>query len=130
MEVVDGPETALHAGSSMNRKEAAAALVSAFRSVGVGRHTVRTARDRFDTIRSRARNGSPQVIGHKSKDMTVVMSLAELFEIIQAAREKQSFGEALDAAGFNPVSTKEISVREGFPAEPLVRWKNKGTAND
>lgn len=62
--------------------------------------------------------------------MTVVMSLADLIEMIQAAGEKQSFGEALDAAGFHPVSTKEISARDGFPAEPLVRWKNKGTAND
>lgn len=121
--------TAIHAVSSMDRKEAATALVS-FRSVGVGRHAVRIARDRFDDILSQARKGTAQLIGHKSKDMTVVMSLAELVEMIQAAREKQSFGEALDAAGFNPVSTKEISVREGFPAEPLVRWKNKGRAND
>jgi hypothetical protein len=57
--------------------------------------------------------------------MTVVMSLAELVTIIQAAAEKQSFGEALDAAGFRPVSTKEISIREGFPAEPLVWRRSK-----
>lgn len=118
--------TAIHAVSSMDRQEAATALVAALRAAGVGRHAVRTARERFDTIRNQARNGTPQLIGHKAKDMTVVMSLYDLIEMTQAAAKKQSFGDALDAAGFRPVP---ISVREGFPAEPLVRsrFKRRGS---
>ncbi|WP_274629026.1 hypothetical protein [Arvimicrobium flavum] len=119
---------ALQTVGSTNRQEAATALVSALRAVGVGRHTVRAARNRFDNILSQAGHGTPQLIGHKSKDMIVVMSLYDLVEMFQAAAEKQSFGEALDAAGFQAVTGKEISVREGLPAEQLVwsRFKRPG----
>lgn len=117
--------TALQTVGSMSGQDAATALVSAFRSIGVARHTIRTARDRFDTILSQARKGTPQLVGQKSKDMTVVMSLADLVTMIQAAAEKQSFGESLDATGFKPVSARGISVREGFPPEPLVWTRPK-----
>lgn len=122
--------TALQTVGSMNKQEAAIALVLAFRAVGVGRHIARATRDRFNNILSQARNGTPQVIGLRPKEMTVVMSLSDLVEIVQVAAKGLSFGEALDAAGLQPLSGKKITVREGFPPEPLVRWKNKGAGSD
>lgn len=120
--------TALQSVGSMNRHAAATTLVSAFRAVGVGRHTVRTARDRFNAIVAQARNGTPQLIGAKPKTMTVVMSLTDLVEIVRVAAKRQPFGEALDAAGFRPAAGKKMAVRPGFPQEPLVwrRFKKPG----
>lgn len=62
------------------------------------------------------------MIGLKPKGVTVVVSLSDLIDMLQVAAKGQSFGEALDAEGFQPVSDKKIKVREGFPAEPLV-WR-------
>jgi selenocysteine lyase/cysteine desulfurase len=112
--------TALKTIGSMNRQEAATALISALRSVGVGRHTVQAARDRFDNILSQARSGTPQLIGASPKSMIVVMSHTDLVDMVQAAAEKQSFGDALDEADFQPVTNKKFVVREGFPPEPLL----------
>jgi len=125
-----GLVTALQAVGSMNRQEAATALASAFAAVGAGQHPVRAARNSFDAIVARARKGPPQLIGTSSRNMTVVMSLGDLVDIIQVAAKRQSFEEALDAAGFRPASGKKIVVREGIPPEPLVRWKNKGANGD
>lgn len=125
-----GLVTALQAVGSMNRQEAATALASAFAAVGAGRHTVRAAQDAFNAIVAQARNGTPQLIGRKAKDMTVVMSLADLVDIIQIAAKKQSFGEALDAAGFQPVSGQKIEIRERFPSKPLVWRRLKGPDNE
>ena len=116
-----GLVTALQAVGSMNRQEAATALASAFAAVGAGQHPVRAARNSFDAIVARARKGPPQLIGASSRNMTVVMSLIDLVDIIQVAARSQSFGEALDAEGFQPARGRKISVREGSPAEPLVR---------
>lgn len=113
--------TALQTVGSMNRQEATATLVSAFAAVGARRHPVRAARDAFNDIVAQARVGTPQLIGARSKSMTVVMSLSDLVDIVQVAAKGQSFGDALDAAGFRPVSGKKIVVREGAPPEPLVR---------
>lgn len=119
--------TALQSVGSMNRQEAKAALVSAFTAVGAGRHPVRAARGRFSAIVAQARKGTPQLIGHKRKDMIIVMSLSDLVDIVQLSAKWQSYGEALDAAGFRPMSGKKITVRQGFPQEPLVR-RSKGTS--
>lgn len=122
--------TTLQAVGSMNKQEAATALVSAVRAVGVWHHALRTARDRFNAILTQARKGTPQLIGLKSESMTVGMSLSDLVDMVQAAAQKQSFGDALDAAGFKPISGKTIAVREGFPAEPLVWRRFKGSASE
>jgi len=122
--------TALQSVGSMNKQEAAIALVLAFRAVGIGLHSVRNARNRFNDIFAQARNGTPQLIGHKRKDITVVMSLSDLVDIVRVAAAGQAFGEALDAAGFQPASGKKIEIREGFPPEPLVRWKRREAGND
>ena len=121
---------ALQTVGSMNRQEGATVLAAAFRAVGVGRHAIRAARDRFNYISTQARNGTPQLIGHKRKGMIVVMSLCDLVEIVQVSAERQSFGEALDAAGFRPVSGKKVVVREGFLADPLVSRRFKRPDNE
>lgn len=122
--------TALQTVGRMNKQEAAAVLASAFRAVGVGRHTVRTARNRFNNILAQARNGTPQLIGARPKSMMVVMSLGDLVDMVQVAATRQSFGEALDAEGFRPASVKKIVVREGFPAEPLISRRFKRPDNE
>ena len=122
--------TTLQTVGSLTAREAATALVSAFSAMGAGRHPVRVAQDGFKAIAAQARNGTPQMIGNKPKDMTVVVSLPDLVDIVQVAAKRQSFGEALDAAGFRPVSGKKIMVRDGFPAEPLVRVRFKETDSE
>ena len=118
--------TALQSFGRLSRQDAAAALVSALTAAGAGRRTVRAARNAFNGILAGARNGTPQLIGRKPKAMTVVVSLSDLVDIVQVAAG-QSFGEALDAEGFQPVSGKKIVVREGFPPEPLERTRFKGS---
>lgn len=113
--------TALQSVGSMGKQEAAAALVSAFVAAGASRHLVRTARDGFNDIFAQARKGAPQLIGHQPKDMTVVVSLADLVDIVRVAAKGQSFGDALDAAGFRSASGNKLAVRQGFPQEPLIR---------
>jgi len=116
--------TALQTVGSMNRQEAGAALILALLAVGAGRHPARAAGNSFDAIVARARKSPPQLIGASSRNMTVVMSLTDLVDIIQVAAKRQSFGEALDAAGFRPMSGKKMAVRQGFPQEPLVRKRS------
>jgi hypothetical protein len=116
--------TAVQTVDSMNKQEAASALVSALKVAGARRHAVRAARDRFNAIVAQARNGTPQLIGARPKNMTVVISLADLVDFVRVAAKGQSFGEALDAEGFRPVSCKKMAVRPGFPQEPLVRRRS------
>lgn len=119
--------TALQTFGKLSRQEAEAELVSALKAAGAGRHAIRAARNDFSDVLVQARNGTPQLIGRMPKGMTVVMSLSDLVDILQVAAKGQSFGEALDAAGFRPVSGKKIVVGQGFPSEPLVRPPRKGS---
>ncbi|MBS3652191.1 hypothetical protein KEU06_26705 [Pseudaminobacter sp. 19-2017] len=99
-------------------------------AVGARRHAVRAARNGFSAILAQARNGTPHLIGHKTEGMTVLVSLSALVDMVQAVARTQSFGEALDAEGFRPVSGKKIMVGPGFPLEPLVRRKFKGADSE
>jgi hypothetical protein len=123
--------TELRSAARLSKQEAAAALVSAFTAMDAGPHAVRAARNGFSAIRTKARRGTPQLIGLKPKHMTVVVSLSDLIDLVQVAAKGQSFGEALDEAGFKPVSGKKIVVREGLPPEPLVRRRySKGAGGE
>ena len=122
--------TALQTFGRVTRQDAAAALVSAFTAMGAGRRPVRAARNAFNGILAGARNGTPQLIGRKPKEMAVVVSLSDLVDMIQVAAKGQSFGDALDAAGFKPVSGKKIVVGQGFPQEPLVRGRFSERSDD
>jgi len=122
--------TALQAVGSLSRQEAASLLISTFAAVGAGRHPARAAGNSFDAIVARARKSPPQLIGASSRNMTVVMSLTDLVDIIQVAAKRQSFGEALDAASFQPASGKKAGVRPGFPQEPLLRRSFKKSGSE
>jgi len=95
-------------------------LVEALIAVGGDPLTVRGARDTFSAVLGKARQGAARIIGRNQEEMTVVMSIKDLADIVRVASKPQSFGEALDAMGFKPVS-REFTVREGHPAEPLTR---------
>ncbi|MFU0505616.1 hypothetical protein [Pseudaminobacter sp. NGMCC 1.201702] len=116
--------TALQTLGELGRQDALAALASAFSTAGAERHTVRAARDRFNTIVAHARNGTPQLIGARPKSVTVVMSLSDFVDMVQAAAQRQSFGAALEAAGFQPAPGKKMAARQGFPQEPLARRRS------
>jgi hypothetical protein len=122
--------TALQAVGCLSRQDATTALADALVAVGARRHAVRAARNGFSAILAHARNGTPQLIGHKPEGMTVVVSLSNLVDMVQMAAKTESFGEALDAEGFRPVSGKKIAVSEGLPPEPLVRGRFKGADSE
>jgi hypothetical protein len=72
-------------------------------------------------VLGKARNGVPQVIGNikKADDMAVVISVKDLAELVTAARQQATFGEALDAIGFKPYSGGRIIVSQGRKRERL-----------
>jgi hypothetical protein len=63
-----------------------------------------------------------QLIGRTPEDMTVVMSLKDLVELINVAAKPQSLGEALDAMGFEPAGHGG-AVGQGRKREPLTRHR-------
>jgi hypothetical protein len=62
-----------------------------------------------------------RMIDLKPKGMTVVVPLADLVDMIQVAAKRQSFGDALDAEGFKPVSGT-VALPEG----PYGTWREHG----
>lgn len=95
-------------------------LVEALIAVGGDPLTVRGARDTLSAVLGKARQGAARIIGHNREEMTVVMSIKDLADIVRVASKPQSFGEALDAMGFKPVS-RRFTVREGHPDVPLAK---------
>lgn len=83
--------------------------------------SVQAARDGFSGVLRKARDGKVQVVGRRSEEMTLVISIKELAAFILAASKPPTFGDALDAAGFRPVEHRAV-LREGRPREPLVRY--------
>ena len=87
--------------------------------------TVRRARDGLSTVLRDARSGKMQVIGRAPEDMTVVVSLRDLAELVSvASKPPKTFGEALDEMGFRPaVVGRRIIVGQGHPGGPLTRYR-------
>ena len=102
-----------------SRQDLADGLVQTIVQIGGNPLTVRKARDELSAVLKRARNGIPQVIGNPktTEDITVVISLKDLAELVTAAREGESFGEALDAIGFKPYTGGRIIVGQGHKRE-------------
>jgi hypothetical protein len=100
-------------------------LIETLVELGGARHTVRGARDKFGAVLGKARNGEAQLIGCTPEDMTVVISLKDLAELVRMVAEPESFGEALDAAGFKPAVGRRIVVREGREQNPLTRYREE-----
>jgi alkylated DNA nucleotide flippase Atl1 len=89
--------------------------------------TVRRARDSLSAVLHKARAGTMQLIGRTPEEMTVVMSLKDLVELVGAAAKPRTFGEALDAMGFKPAVGHRVVVRRGRKRNPLTRYQ-KGDA--
>lgn len=109
-----------------SRQDITDGLVDTIVQIGGDPLTVRKAKDELSAVLGKARSGLPQVIGNrkKSEDMVVVISLKDLAELVTAARQQETFGEALDAIGFKPYMGERIIVGQGRKRERLQRSGN------
>ena len=85
-----------------------------------GSMTVKAARDTFTKVLGRVRGGEMQLIGRKTEDMAVVMSLRDLAALVRSGSRNQSFGSALDEVGFKPLGRK-VGVKRASDQPPLSR---------
>ncbi len=77
-----------------------------------GSLTVKAARDTFTKVLGRVRGGDMQVIGKRTEDMAVVISLKDLAALITSSGRNMSFGSALDEVGFATLG-RRIKVKAG-----------------
>ena len=87
--------------------------------------TVRRARDSFSAVLHKARAGTMQLIGRMPEEMTVVISLKDLVQLVGAAAKPQTLGEALDAMGFKPAAGHKRVLRQGHKRNPLKRYREE-----
>nr|WP_250808495.1 hypothetical protein [Neorhizobium tomejilense] len=99
-------------------------LQSVLAAAAGGSLTVKAARDTFTKVLGRVRGGEIQLIGRKTEDQTVVISLKDLAALIASGARAQSFGSALDEVGFKPLG-RRIKVRSGVNSVPLNRPATK-----
>lgn len=85
-----------------------------------GSLTVKAARDTFTKVLGKVRGGDMQVIGRKTEDMAVMISLRDLAALIRSSAKNMSFGSALDEVGFAPLG-RRIKIRQGIDQPPLRR---------
>ena len=99
---------------NVSRQDIADGLVETIIQIGGDPLTVRKAKDELSAVLGKARNGVPQVIGNikKADDMAVVISVKDLAELVAAARQQETFGEA---------STPSASSRIPVAASSSVR---------
>lgn len=118
----------LQKNRNASRQDIADGLAETIVLIGGGPLTVRKAKEELNAVLGKARNGVPQVVGDlkRTEDMTVVISMRDLAELIAAARHRETFGEALDAVGFKPHAGGRIIVGQGRKREPLQRSGNAG----
>jgi antitoxin (DNA-binding transcriptional repressor) of toxin-antitoxin stability system len=82
-----------------------------------GSMTVKAARDTFTKVLARVREGDMQLIGRKTEDMAVVISLKDLAALISSSAKTLSFGSALDEVGFKPLGRRiRIAPRNERPS--------------
>lgn len=108
-----------------SRQVLADRLVETIVQIGGGPLTVRRARDELSGVLRKARIGIPQLIGTPTpnEDIVAVIALTDLAELVIAARQGESLGEALDAIGFKSYTGDRIIVGQGRKSElgQLVR---------
>ncbi|PDT50145.1 hypothetical protein CO661_00305 [Sinorhizobium fredii] len=68
--------------------------------------TAEGARNAFSKVLAKARNGDMQLVGRKTSDMAVVISLRDLAALIRSS--SQSVGSALDEVGFRPLGRRLV----------------------
>jgi hypothetical protein len=82
-----------------------------------GSLTVKAARDTFTKMLARVREGDMQLIGRKTEDMAVLISLKDLAALISSSAKTLSFGSALDEVGFKPLGKRiKIAPRSERPS--------------
>lgn len=98
-------------------------LVETIVQIGGDPLTVRKARDELSAVLEEARNGIPQLVcgTKKGDDMVVVISIMDLAELVVAARQQETLGQALDAIGFKPYHGARIMLGQGRKREGLQR---------
>src|SRR6202035_101743 len=70
----------------------------------IGGHVGGTIEGQLDNVILRAKAGQPQVLGDAPSDQLVVISMADLAALFQAAADTLSFADALKRVGFEPVT--------------------------
>jgi hypothetical protein len=87
-----------------------------------GSLTVKAARDTFTKVLGKVRGGDMQVIGRKTEDMAVMISLKDLAALIRSSSKAMSFGSALDEVGFTPLGHR-IKIKTGVDQASLRRHR-------
>lgn len=95
-------------------------------SAAGGSLTVKAARDTFTKVLGKVRGGDMQVIGRKTEDMAVMISLKDLAALIRSSAKNMSFGSALDEVGFAPLG-RRIKISPGID-QPSLRRSEKAKA--
>jgi hypothetical protein len=111
--------SALHSGS----EDIGTCLIETLTELGGPPLTVRRARDSLSAVLLKARQGAPQLIGRTRDEIAVMLSLNDLIELAREVARPQSFGEALDAAGFEPTTGRRLVVGQGLKRQPLKRFR-------
>ncbi|MEA3537060.1 hypothetical protein [Rhizobium sp. CC-YZS058] len=113
----------VRAACNASTEKVADGLVGTIVEIGGDPLTVRKAKDRLSAVLQKARNGVPQLVGgpKKGEEMAVVISVRDLAELVVAARQQETLGEALDAIGFKPYRGAHILVGQSRKRERLKR---------
>ncbi|MCY1745888.1 hypothetical protein [Ensifer sp. SL37] len=116
----------MQARRNVSRQDITDGLAETVVQIGGDPLTVRKAKEELSAVLGKARNGVPQVIGNikKADDMAEVISVKDLAELVTAARQQETFGEALDAIGFKPYSGGRIIVDQGRKRDRLQSSSN------
>ena len=100
----------------LDRSRFVTKMASVLRSLARDMSAVSPEEDKLSTALSRARATGIHAIGQHEEEMVVFISVEEFAEILLMAR-RQSFGEELEAAGFQPMNRK-VRIR---PAVNRIR---------
>ncbi|MFB9980176.1 hypothetical protein ACFSQQ_11100 [Mesorhizobium kowhaii] len=112
----------IQGSSGTSKEEIETGLVETLVEVGGDPLTVRGARDTLSAVLGKVKKGSVQLIGRRKDEMTVMISLKDLVDLVSVAMRPQTFGEALDAMGFEPLG-RRIVVARGRNRRPLKRYR-------
>jgi hypothetical protein len=79
-------------------------------------------RDTFTKMLARVREGDMQLIGRKTEDMAVMISLKDLATLVTSSAKTLSFGSALVEVGFKPLGRRlKIAPRNERPSLRCTR---------
>jgi antitoxin (DNA-binding transcriptional repressor) of toxin-antitoxin stability system len=105
------------------------ALVETLVDIGGQPHTVRSAKNSLSAVLGKAKKGEAQLIGKTPEEMTVVMSLKDLVDVVSAAAKPQTLGESLRAMGFEPAK-RSVTLRPLPKTNRLTRYRETDAVKD